>query len=100
MICKNNHQHLFDLVQTEYKSDIDINLENEIGETPLMVALNEKHLVIAEHILKNFKDHIEFEEDYSAFHEHLSPSKQQLVIHPLMIALKKNLYDISLRIFA
>lgn len=64
-----------------------------------MVALNEKNIIIAEHIIKNFKDHLEFEDDYSAYHESLSITKQQLVVHPLMIALKKNFYDVALKIF-
>lgn len=56
LICKNNHVHLFDLIKDQYKDEIDINLENEIGETPIMITLNEKHITIADKILRDFKD--------------------------------------------
>jgi ankyrin repeat protein len=64
LICKNNHIHLYDLIQKHYKEAVDINLENEIGETPLMVSLNEKNQELAEKIIKEFRDSIEFEDDY------------------------------------
>ena len=40
-ISKYNHPHLFQLMK-EYKSIVDINITDEHGQTPLMVAFNEK----------------------------------------------------------
>ena len=41
---------------------MDINLLNENGETPLMVALNEKSYSMIDRVLREFKDQIDFEE--------------------------------------
>lgn len=41
LICKHNHIHLYESIR-HCKDSIDINLYNENGETPLMVAINEK----------------------------------------------------------
>lgn len=61
LLCKYNHSHLYDSIK-HCRDSIDINLFNENGETPLMVALNEKSSKMIENLLLDFRDQIEFED--------------------------------------
>jgi ankyrin repeat protein len=53
LMCKYNHIHLFESLQ-RLKESVDINLFNENGESPLMIALNEKSTLMVDKILKEF----------------------------------------------
>lgn len=99
VMSKQNHYYLFDSLQ-ELKSQIDINIPNEHGETPIMLALNEKNGLMIDRILREYKGILDFEVDYQQLHSKLTPNKQKQVLHPLMLAVKQQMLEVALRILS
>ncbi|CDW85630.1 leucine rich repeat protein [Stylonychia lemnae] len=105
-ICKYQHMHLFDLMK-EYKQNIDINVTDQLGNSPLIIAIQEKSSVVTDKILREFKDQLNLvykginEDD----NEQMTPTKGQskqpttIVLHPLLLSLRNQLYETALRIF-
>lgn len=58
LIAKYNHLHLFEQLK-QFKSAVDINVQDHAGQTPLSVALNEKHFQMVDRILREFKDYLD-----------------------------------------
>jgi ankyrin repeat protein len=48
--CRNGHEHVVRLLLTRY--DIDVNVKNPIGQTPLLVAAQNKHWAVMRPLLE------------------------------------------------
>ena len=86
LLCKLNHFHLYDGIMRRGASGgsgkeyLDVNLSNELGETPLMVSINEKSSEMLSKVMKDFAEEIDFEEGgNSYFFTHEGADKNQSV---------------------
>jgi len=97
VMAQHGHAHLFDSAIKPEKQKVKPNVFDSFDQTPLQIALNEKNMDIAERLLREFRDTIEFAVAPPRPKEEGSPNKPvaKATEHPLAICIKKGHLDFA-----